>query len=507
MGTNFLQNLFSELEALVSPLIAGLQSEQDLQALLLRIGWRPENISQVPLAQILQALQALDDAYTQDLLPLIDQPPTTLSDVPGALQKAGAIVSALAAVSNTLSGIQSAPAGLAQLGEDLLGLAVVQYLDQRSPVLTPLFSLLNLIEQQQFDAVFAADGVTVQRDPILVDHFNIGGISGLLSDPLGTLKAAYGLQNGLTQPDQTADSLFPRIADLAQALRLPVFFGFDPADGVDLGTFGNAVAQHMLLLFVPVGGDQVGDSAGFGATLSLASGLGLVVTPMGVLNLTETVGRWNLALNSGASLPPLAVTKQGVTTAGAGPATITFDLSVTLLPAPQSAIDSGGDEPTIPTFLIGSTTGTHLEVSQFKFDFNGTFTATSRDFGILADIGKATFVLSGGDGDGFLSSVLPASSPINFSLGVGWSTQKGLYFVGGASFDVTIPVNLSIADILKVQSVHLTIGINGSEIDLTLSTSAAVTIGPVTASVDRMGLTSALTFPKAGEISAPSQDR
>ena len=98
----------------MSPLIAGLQSEQDLQALLLRIGWRPENISQVPLAQILQALQALDDAYTQDLLPLIDQPPTTLSDVPGALQKAGAIVSALAAVSNTLSGIQSAPAGLAR---------------------------------------------------------------------------------------------------------------------------------------------------------------------------------------------------------------------------------------------------------------------------------------------------------------------------------------------------------------------------------------------------------
>jgi hypothetical protein len=498
MGSNFLQNLLSELEALISPIETGLQSNQDLQALLLRIGWRPENMTQVPLVQFAEALAGLDDAFNQDLLPLIETPPSSLQDVPGALGQAGAIVNALARASNALSGISGAPSDLAQIGEDLLGLSVVQYLTVRSPVLVPLLSLLTLIEQKQFDAVFASDGVTVLRDPVQVDHFNIAGVGGLLSDPLGTLKAAYGLQNGLTQADQTADLLFPKIAALAQALRLPVFFGFDPADGVDLGSLGNDRAQHMLMVFIPVGGDQVGTSSGFGVGLALDNTFGLVVSPFGELNLTETVGRFALNLTTGASLPQFAVTKQGVNFDGPGPGSVNFDLSATLLAAPQTPPDPSSGQQNVPAFLVGSTTGTRLEVSQFKFDFNGAFTSSGRDFGILADIGQATFVLSGGDGDGFLSSVLPASSPIKFNLGIGWSTQKGLYFVGGASFDVTIPVNLSIADILNVQSVHLTIGINGSEIDLTLSTSAAVTIGPVTASVDRLGLTSALTFPKAG---------
>ena len=123
-------------------------------------------------------------------------------------------------------------------------MAAVQYLDQRHPVLRPLLVLLTLLRERRFPAVVSPYGQRLLRDPVTVDDFDLGRIVDLIRDPLAVLKKEYHLEAGLTQADLTADTLFPRIADLGQSMGLPTFFGFNPADGINLGLFGNDSARR-----------------------------------------------------------------------------------------------------------------------------------------------------------------------------------------------------------------------------------------------------------------------
>jgi len=410
-----------------------------------------------------------------------------------ALKRAGLTISALVEIGDAIASLPNHPAGLDTIGEDLLGLAAVQYLDRRHAVLVPLLRLVTLLGQRRFTAVIAPDGETLQREPVRVDRFDIGRIRDLLGNPVGTLKAEYHLASGLTQPDLTADTLFPRIAAVAQALGLPVFFGFDPTDGIDLGTFGNDRAPHMLMLFIPISADVMSESAGLGVGLALDQTLGLVVHPFGTLNVSETVGRWGLQLTTTAGLPPFAVSSSGVRFASGSSFTdVKFKLSASLLPG--AGASPNGD---LPVFQIGSTDGTRLELSEFRFVFDGNFTPSGRDFGVQAQIGKAALVIASSDGDGFLGAVLPAGSRIEFQLGIGWSTQRGLYFQGSAGLDVTLPLSFSIGDVLDVDAVQLRILVS-QEIDLIASATVSLHLGPVTATAEGLGLKTALTFPTGG---------
>jgi hypothetical protein len=493
MAENFLQKLFNEVARFLAPILAGAETEEARRALLLRVGWRPDNIGQFPFVTFANGLNDVSSAYTDDLLPLITTPPQALGDVPDALKKTDAVISALVELGSLLN-VPNGPTGLDVIGEDLLGLAAADYLDQRHPVLTPLFALLTLIRQRQFDAVLTTDGARLQRDPVRVNQFAPKRTVDLLRDPVGTLKQEYHLQNGLTQPDLTADTLFPRIARLGQALGLPTFYGFDPADGIDLGTFGNERAPHMLMVFVPIGGDLVSKATpGFGVGLALDQTEGLVVFPFGTFNFTETVGRWGFHLSTRGDLPAFGVTSQGARfDPNSGASSAHFELRTFLLPAPHAA---GARNP---VFQIGSTNGgTRLELSGFRFVFTGDFTATSRDFGVLAEVDDAAVVISGGDGDGFLAKSLPGENRIPFKLGLGWSSARGVYFKSAAGLEVTLPVSVSIGGVVTLTAVHLQIALS-DHLEVAASMSAAVEIGPVTVTADHVGVKSVITFPDAG---------
>ena len=95
-------------------------------------------------------------------------------------------------------------------------------------------------------------------------------------------------------------------------------------------------------------------------------------------------------------------------------------------------------------------------------------------------------MIAPGDGDGFLSSILPAEGlEAKFDLGLAWSNERGLTLRGAGSLDATLPVNLSIRDVLRIPTLHL--GLQASDAGLSAEVSAAVglSLGPVNAVVDR----------------------
>ena len=57
----------------------------------------------------------------------------------------------------------------------------------------------------------------------------------------------------------------------------------------------------MLMVFVPLAGDLILDSVGFGTGLALNETLGLVVSPFGTLKLTVTARRLFIDLDTGVA--------------------------------------------------------------------------------------------------------------------------------------------------------------------------------------------------------------
>jgi hypothetical protein len=114
-------------------------------------------------------------------------------------------------------------------------------------------------------------------------------------------------------------------------------------------------------------------------------------------------------------------------------------------------------------------------------------------------VSKSAIVIAAGDGDGFLRSVLPSDGlRADFDLGVLWSSDTGLAFHGAAGLDATLPIGLSIGDVVKVPIIHLRLQATGTDVEAEVSASIGVSIGPVQASVDRVGLLAKMTFPPDG---------
>jgi hypothetical protein len=109
-----------------------------------------------------------------------------------------------------------------------------------------------------------------------------------------------------------------------------------------------------------------------------------------------------------------------------------------------------------------------------------------------AEQGRAGVSLAGSDS--FLASVLPAEIPdLAFDLGATWSSRDGLALRGGAGLEVTLAAAAELGP-LRLESITLGLAI-GQEVSLGAGVSVVLSLGPLQARVDRVGVRFALTAP------------
>lgn len=173
---------------------------------------------------------------------------------------------------------------------------------------------------------------------------------------------------------------------------------------------------------------------------------------------------------------------------------------------------SGGERP--EKTLLGNPEGSRLSVRQVslkaKVDYDGdevVFTVTLP--------AKGTLGVHPDDFDGFLSNVMPQDGIFyNFDAVVGWSSDQGLFFERGGTLEVAIPQNASLGPVtMKEIYLEATPPASGSggggdsgdgsgtqtaqgTITIAGAASAEVTLGPVTATVKRMGVEADVSFPE-----------
>lgn len=455
MSENLQEALLREISLLLLPLAEATESDFRGELLFDVTGWSlkagSDPATNHNLVEFIKAYDGLDD--------LIEKPPETLTDILEVLDKVSSLFSAVRQISVQPGGDGQ---GLEELGKDLITALVIGYLKVWHPVVYDVLAVLTVIRPP-------AD-ISLKRIP------------DLLSDPEKVLSAEYLRPHGLiTAKDakSLADKLFMRLAALLVDSGVQAVYGAKPENGLDLGEVGNHLGTGMLTVFLQP--DFEAESR-YSVTLALSprdlGNLGLVVIPFG-----KILPYRNVFVDLTATAAGFAIGPQGLTILGASDKTgVSINPSVML-----------------PGFLIGSMKGSRLEIGQLKISGDVNLNKSRQEYGLLLDMGSSTLVISADDGDGFLQKILPAEGiRADFDLAIGWSNKKGLYFRGSAGLDAELPVSKSRFGFLTLNSVHLSIMTDGSDIQSSVAASVSVQLGPVVASVDGLGLKANFSFPDDG---------
>ena len=113
---------------------------------------------------------------------------------------------------------------------------------------------------------------------------------------------------------------------------------------------------------------------------------------------------------------------------------------------------------------------------------------------VLAGLEKGKLTISTSQSDGFLSTILPADGiNVNFDFSITWSSATGVHFDGGATLETSLAVNLSIGP-FSIDTIHILLGLDGGDLQLALTVTGSGELGPISASVDRIGVASDLAF-------------
>lgn len=144
--------------------------------------------------------------------------------------------------------------------------------------------------------------------------------------------------------------------------------------------------------------------------------------------------------------------------------------------------------------IIGNPDGTHLLFG--KTELEGKIKLD--DYSIKAGTKDSSLTIAGDDADSFIRKILPSGKiKIDFHLLLGYSKIRGFFIEGGAGFFIAIPLHKELGP-LNLQT--LVIGLKAgykeeAEIELESSLGFSLTLGPLTAVVERIGLASNVAFP------------
>jgi hypothetical protein len=113
----------------------------------------------------------------------------------------------------------------------------------------------------------------------------------------------------------------------------------------------------------------------------------------------------------------------------------------------------------------------------------------------FADLSKATITIGAEEGDSFVSKLL-SNTKIKggFSLGIEWTGDDGLKIKASGGMEIALPIHKEIGPI-KITTIYiiLTIKQNG-EFQLEVSSGFSAKLGPLTATVERLGALAKLKF-------------
>lgn len=484
--TTLLEVIAGELEAMLDPLKAAANDPERRKRLFKAVGVALDD-SQVQaldsrFSNIANAYDGITQLAATQGDPGLDELATTLEVVES-------LFSALDGIENDLSGID-----VEDLGGRLIEYLVLRYLFTERPIALQLATLLSVVELPDPDTVEASAGqlpYPYQLPPETT--FQADQAAKLLDHPKREVADAFDLSDVTTTGD-VADVerlLFPALTELFGALGFRLAVGRERLDEQDYGgVSGLQICSRSITVVKDLG--DVGTLSLWFALGLTDDGLCLAVAPKLAGSLDFEGEGWKAALSLTAGFDVVVLDPDGIVHSEPESGEIEGTASLTKL------ANEGEDV----AFRVGSADGTRLELGEYGFEGSVGAADDRVEVDALASASNANITVAPGDGDGFIQKVLPADGVgVDFDAGLGWSTERGIYFKGGgAGLETELPVNLNIADVLQVETLQLGAGpdLSGESVTIPVHVAAdpQVSLGPIDATVEGIGMEAEISFPE-----------
>lgn len=485
-SNNAIAVLAAEMEELLRPLLDIARDPEELARYATRMGWFVATPSAIDTTALEAAVDGIDAAVAVVNDDGLDT--SSLQSLVTALQAFAALISSLDDLRDLAQdGMEGALTSdnLQTLGEDIVNELLVSYLGRRQPLVLVLMELLSLVEAQEQTAIMAGDvELRSARD---VTRLNLASLGPLLSDPAAHLGGIYLPAAGFVDSGAAEDflwTLFGRLRGLVRELGGDIYIGLEGASESDRNDPANAAYLRTATVRVPL---PVPDSivrtslgAAFevlpdGVTGTLGrAGPALEISPYGLATMSVPVGEWTVTLTvEGDAGTLFASESQVITDAGSG---VTVELTLA----------KGSQED--PALRIGADSGSRLEIGRTILTASASLAGDAPDWGLGVAFEASSLVVSPGDGDSFLGSVISNELNVDLDLGIAWSKSGGLELAGSAGLEVEIPLGFVLFNAYEIQSATLRVEVDGDGIELSLGVASALTIGPFAAVVDGLGL-------------------
>jgi len=159
-------------------------------------------------------------------------------------------------------------------------------------------------------------------------------------------------------------------------------------------------------------------------------------------------------------------------------------------------IEQPPDESGLPN-VIPDRKGTRLEFD--RVSISGEVAVDKAEAKLVAQNG-ALVLAPAKDGDGFIKEILPSGeTKISFDLGIGLSSERGFYVEGGTGLEVVIPIAKKLGPLIIHQlllSFAATTEAAPPHITTEISAGLGVKLGPIEASIERLGFEFRAEFPE-----------
>lgn len=385
-----------------------------------------------------------------------------------------------------------------ELPRRILDLLIVSYLANNSFLAFTILHLLNIIEFKHFEA--DEENYQVEHIRAIVHYDNV---SSLFSDPRRHMQESYGWGT----PEFSALNLLTRLSEVFQAIGATV--QMQPmdrrAEEVLLGqavpeTQTEPAPQLIINLY-----EELEEIAGLMLGLSVfgvrpssegASDSGLGFLPIvrghadGEIPLyvfddtvfefsTDTDLLKRIALILRPDLPLKVQTAHSIGDLANG----RFALGIRY-----------GQADGEPKTLVSFSGGSHLSMQQFTL-MGGIDKVSNSSVESFMELGLwgCQFNFSLAEADDFISNIFSEQISAPFDFRLCWSSSKGIYFHGSSGFNVTIPLHVNLGPIF-LQSLYLALDTQDEGFDVEASTNGSLSLGPLTATVERLGMIVKVSF-------------
>ena len=157
-----------------------------------------------------------------------------------------------------------------------------------------------------------------------------------------------------------------------------------------------------------------------------------------------------------------------------------------------------------PMIILGQVGGSRLELETFSarlpLKLSASTGAPSPEASVGAEVtlDKGKLVIDTSNSDGFIAQLLSGVKvESEFDLSALYDTKQGLRFTGSATIEIAIPTHLTIGPV-SIASIYLIGGFKDGKVPVEFSADIGANLGPLAASVSRLGALATISFPKGG---------